>query len=309
MREKSNISSSHIIPKVSIVSPSLNTARFLRNTIESIMKQTFTDYEYIVIDGESTDETIDILKEYPQIKWVSEKEEGDNGILDAIWKGFYMSKGQYFTYICISDGFSDKNWLKKSVEVLDSDSEVSAVWGIHQEISENGHLGKVAWPEYLGSYPPPQKMDFLPFWLACRQDIEIATIFRRNVFEKCYPKNEIDEIHRFSPHCALNYNFHTRGYMAYFLPYLAFYARTHKNQRQEQNYDVLDVSSKRYNKDIKEYRKNVFSGKVSHCFRDSNSNIIKKVSKADLKLLKKKYFRHRLNHKLRKYFEKFMEHI
>jgi len=309
MKRNSNISSSNIIPKVSIVSPSLNTARFLRSTIESIITQTFTDYEYIVIDGGSTDETIDILKEYPQIKWVSEKEESDNGILEAIWKGFYISKGQYFTHICISDGFSDKDWLKKSVEVLDSDSEVSAVWGIHQEISEDGHLGKVAWPEYLGSYPPPQKMDFLPFWFANRKDIEIAAIFRRNVFEECYARNELDEKYRFSLQCALNYNFNTRGYLPYFLPYLAFYARTHKNQKQERDYDVLDVAGKQYDQEIKDYRRKLFSGKVSHRFRNCNSNIIKEVSKADLKLFKKAYFRYRLKYKLRKYFEKFMKHI
>lgn len=296
-------------PKVSIYSPSLNTGRFLRSTIESITNQTFTDYEYIVIDGGSTDDTIDILKEYPQVRWISEEEEGDNGILDAIWKGFYMSRGQYFTCLAISDGFLDPDWLKKCVEVLDSDIEVSAVWGIHQEMTEDGHYGAVPWPQYLKKEPPPQKSDFLPFWLACRHDIEAAAIFRRDVFERCYPRNEPQERYRYFPHCGLNYNLNTMGYQIWFLPYLSFYARTHANQRQGKFYDMLDAVTKQYDRDIDTFRKNLFSRRQGFSFKDGNSNITKALSPQDISSLKKEYRRYLIKYKLRKYCEKLIEHL
>lgn len=130
-----------------------------------------------------------------------------------------MSRGKYFTYIGISDDFHDRDWVKCCVDVLENDPEVSAVWSIHQEISEDGHPGRVAWPEYLAArHVPPQKRDFLPFWLACRHDFEITAIFRRDVFEICYPKNIPAEKYRFAPSYALNYNFNTKGYLPFSCP-------------------------------------------------------------------------------------------
>src|SRR3972149_2909120 len=117
-------------PKISVISMSLNSGRFLRETIESVLGQTYSNYEFIIKDGGSTDETIEILKEYPQIRWVSEKEGGDNPAHEALWRAFEMSKGEYIIYLAISDGISDPNWFKMAVDVLDSDPEVSWVWGL-----------------------------------------------------------------------------------------------------------------------------------------------------------------------------------
>lgn len=296
-------------PLVSIIAPSLNTGKFLRDTLDSIFRQSYEPIEVIVVDGGSTDETLDILKQYPRVQWVSETEEGDNGILDAIWRGYQMSSGEYFTYICISDGFLDREWLASCVEVLERDLEVSAVWSVLQEISEEGHLGRVAWPEYLGRHAPPQKRDFLAFWLACRHDFEITAIYRRNVFEDCYPRNTLDEKYRFAPSYALNYNFNTKGYLPHFLPLLGFYARTHKEQRQEKNYDVLDDLIKIYDREWENYRKDVFSGRITHRFRDGHSNVIGELKPADVDRCKKLYRRYRLKFKLRRYFEKFLDHL
>jgi len=59
-------------PKISVITPSKNGARFLRETIDSILQQTFTDYEHVLVDGVSTDNTIEILKDYKDIRWISE---------------------------------------------------------------------------------------------------------------------------------------------------------------------------------------------------------------------------------------------
>ena len=132
-------------PKISVLTFSLNSGNFLRETIGSVLQQTYGNYEFIIKDGGSTDETIEILKEYPQIRWVSEKEAGDISalkILDAIWQAFHMSRGEYVIYLAISDGISDPNWFKKAVEILDSDPEVSWVWGISQAKLEDGCQGR-----------------------------------------------------------------------------------------------------------------------------------------------------------------------
>ena len=79
-------------PTISIISPSLNLGRFLEPTIQSILNQSYTDYEHIVVDGGSTDNTLPILKKYPNIRWISEK---DSGYQDALIKGMKMARGKY----------------------------------------------------------------------------------------------------------------------------------------------------------------------------------------------------------------------
>lgn len=92
-------------PKVSIITVCFNSAKTIRDTIESVINQTYQNIEYIIIDGGSTDGTIDIIKEYePYIaKWVSEP---DDGIYDAMNKGIKMSTGEIIGIINSDDWYA-----------------------------------------------------------------------------------------------------------------------------------------------------------------------------------------------------------
>lgn len=99
---------------VSIITPCLNSEKTIRDTIESVLHQTYPQIEYIVVDGGSADNTLEIIREYyplfhGRMKYVSEK---DKGIFNAMNKGIRMSRGQLIG-ILNSDDFYEKNAVER----------------------------------------------------------------------------------------------------------------------------------------------------------------------------------------------------
>jgi glycosyltransferase involved in cell wall biosynthesis len=92
-------------PKFTIVTASFNSSKTIRETIESVAQQDFKDWEHWVIDGGSKDNTIDIVKEYPHIKWISER---DGGLYEAMNKGIQRAAGEILLMLnsddCLTPG-------------------------------------------------------------------------------------------------------------------------------------------------------------------------------------------------------------
>jgi len=100
--------------RVSIITPSLNSARFIEETLISVRDQTYQDIEHIVIDGGSTDGTVDILKKYEggyDLKWIGEPDRGQS---DAFNKGIKLSTGQWLLFVNSND-YVLKSHFRKSV--------------------------------------------------------------------------------------------------------------------------------------------------------------------------------------------------
>jgi glycosyltransferase involved in cell wall biosynthesis len=87
---------------VSVVTPSLNQARYLRAAIESVRTQTHTPVEHIVVDGGSTDDTLTILNDYPELQWTSEPDRGQS---HALIKGFARAQGDIFGWLNADDAY------------------------------------------------------------------------------------------------------------------------------------------------------------------------------------------------------------
>ena len=107
---KSSLSNARLWPKISIVTPSFNQVQFLEETIRSVLLQGYPNLEYIIIDGGSTDGSIDIIKKYSRWLryWVSEPDSGQS---NAINKGFAKASGEIFGYLN-SDDLYEPNALK-----------------------------------------------------------------------------------------------------------------------------------------------------------------------------------------------------
>lgn len=103
-------------PTISVVTPSYNQARFIRETIESVSAQTYSPVEHIVIDGESTDGTVSILEEYDHLRWNSEP---DQGMADALNKGFRMVRGDIVGWLNSDDVYFDTTVFERVVDCFD----------------------------------------------------------------------------------------------------------------------------------------------------------------------------------------------
>ncbi len=97
--------------KLSVITINKNNAKGLEKTIKSVVNQTFNDFEYIVIDGASTDGSIEIIKKYQDkiSHWISEP---DKGIYNAMNKGIKLARGEYLLFLNSGDKFYDNNVLE-----------------------------------------------------------------------------------------------------------------------------------------------------------------------------------------------------
>lgn len=98
--------------KLSVITINRNNKAGLKRTINSVISQTFNDYEYIIIDGASTDGSVDIIKEYSDkiSYWISEP---DRGIYNAMNKGIKVAKGDYCLFLNSADTLYNKDVLKQ----------------------------------------------------------------------------------------------------------------------------------------------------------------------------------------------------
>ncbi|MCF8506956.1 MAG: glycosyltransferase [Caulobacter sp.] len=121
-------------PLVSIVMPTRNHGRWIRRAIDSVLSQSWPDVELIVMDGASTDDTVDILKSYGErITWVSEP---DNGQTDAINKGMARARGEVLAYLN-SDDVLLPGALETVVRFFDANPECDMVYGNADYIDED----------------------------------------------------------------------------------------------------------------------------------------------------------------------------
>ncbi len=125
-------------PVVSIITPSYNQASFLPETIDSVLQQTYPNIEYIVVDGGSTDGTLDVLKEYQDriSWWVSEK---DRGQTEAINKGFARARGEILAWLNSDDTYYPQA-VEEAVAFLSAHPDVGMVYGDANYIDSHGRV-------------------------------------------------------------------------------------------------------------------------------------------------------------------------
>lgn len=125
------------LTKISIVTPSFNSGRFIEEAIQSVLDQNYDNFEHIIIDGGSTDNTIEILEKYSHLIWVSEPDDGQS---DAINKGFKRATGDIIGWLNSDDLYLPGTFDIVSQEL--SNNKVDAIYANYRDIDLNGKITK-----------------------------------------------------------------------------------------------------------------------------------------------------------------------
>jgi len=133
-------------PLVSIVTPSYNQAHYLESTIQSVLEQDYPNLEYIIVDGGSTDGSLEIIKKYAHrlAWWVSEK---DCGQTEAINKGFSHAKGHIYAWLNSDDTYQP-GAVSEAVAYMQEHPEIVLLYGDAHYIDEKGKV--------IGDFPAAQ---------------------------------------------------------------------------------------------------------------------------------------------------------
>lgn len=121
--------------KISIITPSYGQGKYIERAIISVMNQNYSNIEHIIIDGCSDDGTLNILRKYPHLKWISEKDEGQS---DALNKGFRMATGDIIGWLNCDD-YYEKDIFGRIAEAFE-DHKIDAVYGQNFFTNINGEI-------------------------------------------------------------------------------------------------------------------------------------------------------------------------
>lgn len=209
------MSLSAAFPKVSIVTPSYNQGQFLEETIRSVLAQDYPNLEFIIVDGASKDNSVEIIHKYEShlAWWVSEK---DQGHADALNKGFAHATGDIFAWINSDDTY-EPGAIAEAVAFLTAHPEVGMVYGDANLIDQNGQvIGKFASKQtsyrqmLRGSVHIPQATTFYraDLWRQLGPlDISLFFAFDFNMWVKFAKVSEV----RYVPQLWANFRLHEAG--------------------------------------------------------------------------------------------------
>ena len=127
------------IPKVSVVIPTYNYAGFLDETIQSVLSQTYTDYELIIVDNHSTDNTEEVVKKYLHDSRIKFYRNPSNLGLVGNWnRCLELASGEYIKFLCADDKFHPRI-LEKYVPIMDQFPNVSLITCDKQGFGNSSH--------------------------------------------------------------------------------------------------------------------------------------------------------------------------
>jgi glycosyltransferase involved in cell wall biosynthesis/DNA-binding SARP family transcriptional activator len=159
---------------ISVITPSLNQGQFIEQTIHSVLRQNYSNFQHIIIDGGSTDGTIEILKRYPHLKWISEKDSGQS---EALNKGLRFAKGEIIGWIN-SDDWYEPGAFGMIASFFNASPTKNIVMGNCNLVDENGIIFDKVVNQARGFE------ELKKYWIGRSIPTQPAVFFRRKLMDQ-----------------------------------------------------------------------------------------------------------------------------
>jgi|GEM_PF-912943 len=292
--EKVSSKSDLRMPKTSIITLALDANCHLKEIVENVMEQIYPNFEYIIVhnNDEGDDGMFDMKRRFPQTRWVHVN--GCNW-QEGIRKGIAEARGENIYYLHPDSLFANSDWLNICMDILENHLEISLVWGLSQELSDNnGAPGRIINKEFFDN-PPLQGREFIDCWLKKKPGVFGESFcVRKTVLEACLPLDDDKISDERAQRLSFNYNFNTSGYLPFFVPLVANYNKKYFDQgghrpqgdpikmylpyyvpiakaeevRERTLDNNSDIMANEYHRKIRRYRNAVLTGRIAHRFRD-----------------------------------------
>lgn len=211
---------------LSIVTINYNNLSGLQKTIDSVLSQSFEDFEWIVIDGDSTDGSKELLEQYQEhfAYWCSVP---DKGIYNAINKGLSHAAGEYVQFLNSGDWLYDSTSLEKAFAQFDSKYDI--YYGDMIQVNDDGKENPIIYPNELGFL-------FFPYNNICHQ----ATFYKRSLFDN----NPYDESFSIVSDWAMNLKLLFEGRtFKHINQYVVFYDNQGKSSAADNKHHIERTSA------------------------------------------------------------------
>ena len=222
-------------PRISVVTPSYNQGMFLEETIRSVLLQGYPNLEYIIMDGGSTDNSVEIIKKYePYLAyWVSESDRGQSHALN---KGFHLATGDLIGWQN-SDDYYHSASFEKVAQLSNCHQECDVFYGSTNYVDENG--------DFLKPYPVTDFdiHELIPYPNICNQSM----FFRKGIFDN---GDFIDESYQHAMDTEFFMRLALKRYEFKFFPEIAGCYRIHSNTKMFQQTEVCIMDSLRIYKSL-----------------------------------------------------------
>ena len=159
------------LPKISVVTVSFNQGEFIKKNIDSILAQNYPNFEHIVVDGGSTDSTLEVLRSYPHLAWTSEPDRGQS---DALNKGFARATGEIIVWLNSDD------WLAENVfnDLAYHMQDYPVVMGQAAETDREGNIRQIV------KNPARTFYDMMRYWIPYAWIAQTSVFFKRSLLEE-----------------------------------------------------------------------------------------------------------------------------
>ena len=233
--------------EISVIMSVYNGEKFVRKCIESILNQTFTRFEFIIIDDGSTDNTKNIIKEYEKKdeRIILIENETNQGLTKNLNKALSIAKGEYIARMD-ADDISTKDRLQTEYEYLKKHKEITVVSCIGQYIDENDNLEEV-------KYMPESNEEIVAMMHKVNPILHPGVMFRKKKIEEI---GNYDERYKVVQDYNLWFRCMKEGYKFYNIQKILLYFRRDKsyNKRKSKKYRKVDIKVR-----IEGYRLNKIS--------------------------------------------------